>query len=166
MAGVSHPAIARLSHATAAPTADRHHAADGDAAATTMTTLQDAVRPLWSIADRWLLDGGTHGHRVNAAINNRAVSKRSTRAVRHQTASRRRRRARFCRRQLTSGPAPRATAVPGGCGLHDHRGRPRGLQPWPGGGCRRAWRAFGGRATFLNIHVPMTHATSLQVLDP
>ena len=63
----------------------------------------------------------------------------------HRSCSRRCRAARFCRRRLTSGPAARATAVPGGCGLHGHRGRPRGLQPWPGGGCRRAWRACGGR---------------------
>ena len=74
LAGVSLPATARLSHATAAPTADRHHAADGDAAATTMTTLQEAARTLRSAPDRRLLDGRTHGHRVSAPINNRAVS--------------------------------------------------------------------------------------------
>ena len=74
LAARSLPAVHKLSHSKAEPTADRHHAADGDAADAAMTTLFGAVRPLWSIADRWLLDGGTHGHRVSAAINDRAVS--------------------------------------------------------------------------------------------
>ena len=38
--------------------------------------------------------------------------------------------------------------------------RPSG-QPWPGGGWRRPWRACGRRASFLNIHVCTTRATSL-----
>ena len=61
------------------------------------------------------------------------------------------RRARFCRRQLKAGAAERATRLAVRRGFHGHRGRPRGLQSWPGG---------GRRASFLNIHVHMTHATS------
>ena len=79
------------------------------------------------------------------------------------SACRRRRRAEFCRRRLKAGAAERATRLAVRRGFQGHRGRPRGLQSWPGGGWRRPWRACGRRASFLNIHVPMTHATSLFV---
>ena len=36
------------------------------------------------------------------------------------------------------------------------------VQSWPGGGSRRPWPACGRRASFLNIHVPYTHTTSLR----
>ena len=35
-------------------------------------------------------------------------------------------------------------------------------QPWPCGRLRRPCRASGRRASFLNVHVHMTHATSLR----
>ena len=73
---------------------------------------------------------------------------------------RRGRRAGFCRRRLKAGAAQRATRLGVRCGLHGHRGRPRGLQPWPCGRSRRSFRACGRRASFLNIHVHLTHATS------
>ena len=63
------------------------------------------------------------------------------------SASRRHRRARSCHRRLTSGPAARATAVPGGCGLHACQGRPRGLQSWRLSVC--GCRACGGAASEL-----------------
>ena len=72
-----------------------------------------------------------------------------------------RRRAGFCRRRLIAGAPQRATRLGVRRGFHAHRGRPRGLQSWPGGGSRRAWPACGRRSRFLNIHVPMTHATRL-----
>ena len=34
-------------------------------------------------------------------------------------------------------------------GFHGHRGRPRGLQHWPGGRSRHAWRTCGRRARAL-----------------
>ena len=74
LAARSLPAVHKLSHSKAEPTADRHHAADGDAADAAMTTLFDAARTLRSAPDRRLLDGRPHGHRVSAPVNNRAVS--------------------------------------------------------------------------------------------
>ena len=70
------------------------------------------------------------------------------------------RRARFCRRRLTAGAAERATRIAVRRGFQGHRGRPRGFQSWPGGGCRCVWRACGRQTSFLNIHDRMTHATS------
>ena len=46
-----------------------------------------------------------------------------------------------------------------------HRGRPRGLQSWPGGGSRRPWPACGRQTSFLNVHEHMTHATSRRCFD-
>ena len=51
-----------------------------------------------------------------------------------------------------------------GAVIQGHRGRPRGLQSWPGGGCRRAWRPGGRQTSFLNIHEHMTHATRAVIL--
>ena len=66
---------------------------------------------------------------------------------------RRRRRAEFCCRRLKAGAAERATRLAVRRGFHGHRGRPRGLQSWPGSGSRRPRPACGRRASFLNIHV-------------
>ena len=71
-----------------------------------------------------------------------------------------RRRARFCRRRLTAGAPHRATRLALRRGFHDHRGRPRGLQFWPGGGCRCAWGPSGTDFAKLKNHVRTTHATS------
>ena len=78
----------------------------------------------------------------------------------------RRRRAEFCCRRLKAGAAERATRLAVRRGFHGHRGRPRGLQSWPGGGSRRPWPACGRQTSFLNVHDRMTHATRQDYFYP
>ena len=88
------------------------------------------------------------------------MSRWPQRSWRRPSACRRRRRAEFCCRRLTTDAAQRATRLAVRRYFQGHRGRPRGLQPWPGSGSRRPWPACGTRASFFNYHVHTTHSTS------
>ena len=96
-----------------------------------------------------IVDGGTQWMVLSAAVNNPRSSVRVDGTLQHASACVQRRRAGFCRRRLIAGAPQRATRLAVSQGFHNHRGRPRGLQSWPGvaalglrGGLAEGERAF------------------------
>ena len=122
---------------------------------------------IYACRTRRIVDLHTQHHPLSVQINNPMCASSVDGTLWRSTVMRSGRRARFSRRRLTAGAAQRATRLAVRRGLQGHRGRPSGLQSWPCGRSRRPRRACGGRAIFLNNHVPMrmTRATSRRWLS-